>query len=199
MKGNFFQYNKSMKLIVGLGNPGKEYEKTRHNAGFMAVERLADEFGFGPFKMVAKHKSELAEGSIGGDKAILAKPQTFMNLSGHAVRSLSQFYKIDLSDLIVIYDDVAIPNGTLRVRPDGSAGGHNGMKSIIQELGGQGFARVRLGIEPKQPSRIPLEDHVLGKFTKHEATLMEENLEKIPLVIKTIIEDGVEKAMAEYN
>ena len=188
-----------MKLIVGLGNPGKEYEKTRHNAGFMAVERLADEFGFGSFKMAGKHKAEIAEGNIGGVKTILAKPQTFMNLSGQAVRSLIQFYKVELSDLIVIFDDVAIPNGMLRIRPDGSAGGHNGMKSIIQELGGQDFVRVRLGIEPKQPSRIPLEDHVLGKFTKHEATLMEENLEKIPAVVKTIIGEGVDKAMAEFN
>jgi len=189
----------AMKLIVGLGNPGFEYENTRHNAGFKAVERLADEFGFGPFQLVAKHKAEIAEGNIGDEKAILAKPQTFMNLSGQAVRTLTQFYKVEPSDLIVLFDDVAIPIGTLRIRPDGSAGGHNGMKSIIQELGGQSFPRVRLGIEPKQPSRIPLEDYVLGKFTKHEAELMQENLEKIPAVVKTIISDGVEKAMCEFN
>jgi peptidyl-tRNA hydrolase, PTH1 family len=188
-----------MKLIVGLGNPGKEYEKTRHNAGFMAVEKLAEEFGFGSFKLATKHKAEVVEGSIGGVKTILAKPQTFMNLSGQSVRSLAQFYKISPSDLIVIFDDVAIPGGTLRIRPDGSAGGHNGMKSIIQELSTQDFVRVRLGIEPKQPSRIPLEDHVLGKFTKHEASLMQENLEKIPAVVKTIFLEGVEKAMADFN
>jgi peptidyl-tRNA hydrolase, PTH1 family len=188
-----------MKLIVGLGNPGKEYESTRHNAGFMAVDRLVDEFGFGPFKLASKHKAEIVEGAIGGEKVLLAKPQTFMNLSGQAVRSLAQFYKVAPSDLIVIYDDVAIPSGSLRIRPDGSAGGHNGMKSIIQALGTQNFVRVRLGIEPKQSSRIPLEDHVLGKFTKHEAELMQENLEKIPAIVKTIVEEGVEKAMAEYN
>jgi len=188
-----------MKLIVGLGNPGKEYEYTRHNAGFMAVERLADEFGFGSFKLVAKHKAEVSEGNIVGEKAILAKPQTFMNLSGQSVRSLAQFYKVEPSDLIVIFDDVAIPFGSLRIRPDGSAGGHNGMKSIIQELGGQRIARVRLGIEPKQNSRIPLEDYVLGKFTKSELALLQENLEKIPALVKAIIEEGVEKAMAEYN
>ena len=188
-----------MKLIVGLGNPGKEYENTRHNAGFMAVERLADECEFGSFKLAAKHKAEIVEGNIGGVKTILAKPQTFMNLSGQSVRSLAQFYKIALPDVIVLFDDVAIPSGTLRVRPEGSAGGHNGMKSIIQELGGQGFVRVRLGIEPKQPSRIPLEDYVLGQFTKREVALMEENMEKIPMVVTTIVEEGVEKAMAEYN
>lgn len=188
-----------MKLIVGLGNPGKEYETTRHNAGFMAVDRLADEFGFGPFKLAAKHKAELTEGAIGGEKVLLAKPQTFMNLSGQSVRSILQFHKIAPSDLIVIFDDVAIPSGTLRIRPDGSAGGHNGMKSIIQELGSQDFVRVRLGIEPKQPLRIPLEDHVLGRFTKHETALMQENLEKIPSIVKTIVEEGVEKAMAGYN
>jgi PTH1 family peptidyl-tRNA hydrolase len=165
----------------------------------MAVERLAEEFDFAPFKLAAKHKAEVAEGNIGGEKAILAKPQTFMNLSGQAVRSLAQFYKVGLSDLIVIFDDVAIPSGTLRIRSDGSAGGHNGMKSIIQELGGQGFARVRLGIEPKQNSRIPLEVYVLGKFTKGELALMQENLEKIPSAVKTLIESGAEKAMAEFN
>jgi len=188
-----------MKLIVGLGNPGKEYSNTRHNAGYMAVDELASHYGFDAFKLSAKHKADLAEGEIDGERVILLKSRTFMNLSGQAVRSVMQFYKIPISDIIVIFDDVAIPAGYLRIRPNGSAGGHKGMQSIIQELGTPDFIRVRLGIEPSQPLKIPLEDHVLGQFTKKEKALMGENLKKIPFVIQIIFQEGVEAAMAEFN
>lgn len=188
-----------MKLIVGLGNPGKEYESTRHNAGFMAVDRLAKEFGFPPFKLSAKHKAEISEGQIEGEKVILAKPHTFMNLSGQAVRPLIQFHKLPLADLVVLYDDIMIPQGTLRIRPVGSAGGHNGMKSIIQELAGQDFTRVRLGIEPPPLLKIPLADYVLGKFSKSELDAMHEVIEKIPALLQTLLKEGMEKAMAKFN
>lgn len=188
-----------MKLIVGLGNPGKEYENTRHNAGFMALDRLAGEFDFPSFKFSEKHKAEISEGQIGGEKVLLAKPHTFMNHSGQAVRPLVQFHKIPHGDLVVLYDDIMIPQGTLRLRPEGSAGGHNGMKSIILELGAQDFPRVRLGIEPPADLKMPLADYVLGKFSKSELAAMHELIEKIPDLIQTLLKEGTEKTMAKFN
>jgi PTH1 family peptidyl-tRNA hydrolase len=193
------RYNGFMKLIVGLGNPGTKYEKTRHNAGFKAVEFLAEHFELDPFKEVSKHKAQLSEGQIEDEKVILAKPQTFMNLSGQTVRSLLQFYKLELSDLIVIYDDVAIGSGSVRIRPDGSAGGHNGIKSLIQELGSSEFLRVRLGIAPLVPFQGDLEDYVLGRLSEEEAVMLTGNLKKLPEIISFLLEDEVEKAMHEYN
>jgi peptidyl-tRNA hydrolase, PTH1 family len=188
-----------MKLIVGLGNPGPEYENTRHNAGFMAVDTLAESFEFDPFKLSSKFNAELSQGTIAGEKVILTKPHTFMNLSGRAVRQILDYHKLWLPDLIVIYDDVNVPKGELRIRKNGSAGGHNGMKSIIQELGSEDFVRIRLGIEPLRPQKTPLEDYVLGHFSQRGKVLMRENLEKIPGIIQTLLEKGVEKAMSEYN
>ena len=188
-----------MKLIIGLGNPGKQYSKTRHNAGFIAVSALAENLGLSEFKKSDKHNAELAEGSINGEKAVIAKPRTFMNLSGQAVRSVMQFYKIEINDLIVISDDVTIPSGTLRVRKSGSAGGHNGLKSIIKELGTDEFLRIRLGIEPLTPFKGSLEDYVLGQFSDEEKDLMEENIEKLPELLKILFEKGIEEAMQEFN
>jgi peptidyl-tRNA hydrolase, PTH1 family len=188
-----------MKLIVGLGNPGKEYENTHHNAGFMALDRLAEHFDLGEFKPSSKFKATVAEGEIEGEKVILAKPQTFMNLSGRAVRDILSYYKIWLPDLVVIYDDVAIPKGELRIRKNGSAGGHNGMKSIIQELGSEEFVRVRLGIEPLKPLKVPLENYVLDRFSARGMALFRINLDKVPSIIETLLKNGVEKAMAEFN
>lgn len=189
-----------MKLIVGLGNPGEKYEKTRHNLGFMAVQWLVDSFAFEPFKKAAKHKCEMTEGFIGSEKVILIKPQTFMNLSGQAVRSVSQFYKIGLEDVIVIFDDVDIETGAIRIRKSGSAGGHNGIKSIIQELGTDEFVRVRIGIKPATEFKGELEDYVLGKLSNSEQSkIMAEVMKDIPDVVGVLIGEGVEKAMHKFN
>ena len=188
-----------MKLIIGLGNPGNQYKKTRHNAGFMAVEYLADEFGFSEFKKSDKHKSEIAEGQINGEKVLLIKPQTFMNLSGQAVQSVMQFYKIAIENIVVIFDDVSLSSGTIRIRPSGSAGGHNGVKSLIQELGTDEFIRVRLGIEPIIPFKGELEDYVLGKLSDEESELMDSNIEKTPKIMETLFEEGAEEVMQGFN
>lgn len=188
-----------MKLIIGLGNPGRQYSKTRHNAGFITVSELAKKYGFSEFKKSDKHNAELAEGSIDGEKAIIAKPQTFMNLSGQAVRSIMQFYKIEINDLVIISDDVTLPYGTLRVRDSGSAGGHNGLKSIIKELGTDEFLRIRLGIEPLTPFKGALEDYVLGQFSDEEKDLMGKNIEKLPELLKILFKKSIEEAMQEFN
>lgn len=194
-----FGYNDFMKLIVGLGNPGKKYESTRHNAGFKALDFLADHFGFDAFKESGKHKAEVSEGQMADEKVMLMKPLTYMNLSGQPLRSVLQFYKINIQDLIVLYDDVSIPSGNVRIRGEGSAGGHNGVKSVIQELGTEQFIRVRLGIAPLTEFKGELEDYVLGKLNEEEIALLEGNLRKLPTMIEILLKGDVEKAMHEYN
>lgn len=189
-----------MKLIVGLGNPGEQYAKTRHNVGFMGAQWLVDSFAFEPFKKAAKHKCELTEGFIGSEKVILIRPITFMNLSGQAVRSVAQFYKIAAKDVIVIFDDVAIETGSVRIRGAGSAGGHNGIKSLIQELGTDEFVRVRIGIKPMHPFKGELEDYVLGKLSREEeAAIMAEVMKDMPDVVETLLSEDVAKAMHKFN
>lgn len=153
-------------LIVGLGNPGKDYERTRHNAGFIVVDMLAKKLGLS-WKLDVAHRSVIAEGNIDGRKLILVKPTTYMNASGESVRQALDLFHLKPKDLIVIADDVALPLGTVRVRADGSAGGHNGMKSIIQHIGTQTFWRIRLGVNPPPPNE-PLETYVLNRFKKDE-------------------------------
>jgi len=188
-----------MKLIVGLGNPGDKYKKTRHNAGFMAVDYLAKHFGLGMFKNSDRFKAELLEGNINAENTFLMKPQTFMNRSGDAVQSVMHFYKIKIEDLIVIYDEAELPFGTIRVRPDGSAGGHNGMKSIIKMLGAQDFVRIRIGIKPPENFKGALEDYVLGKITKDQEDDMNSVIQQIPNILDTLAFDGIGKAMNEFN
>lgn len=187
-----------MKLIVGLGNPGKEYASTRHNAGFMAVNFLAEHFGFPPFKKSEKHKAELSEGQMVGEKVILAKPQTYMNLSGQAVQSLVQFYKIQTHEVIVIYDEADLPLGTLRIRSSGSAAGHKGVKSILEQLG-DSFVRIRLGIQPEKPFPEELEDHVLGQWTMDEKKVLNQLFKRLPSLIEALLKEGIEKAMEQFN
>ena len=149
-----------MFIIVGLGNPSKEYEGTRHNAGFEVIDRIADKYNISVD--TKKHRALIGKGIIGGQKVILAKPQTFMNLSGESVRSLLDYYKVDEEqEFIVIYDDISLDNGQIRIRAKGSAGGHNGIKNIIAHLGGQVFPRVKVGVGEK-PSKYDLADYVLG-------------------------------------
>lgn len=188
-----------MKLIVGLGNPGKKYEETRHNAGFMAVDFLREHFGLDNFKKSDKHKCEMTEGEMEGEKVVLIKPQTFMNLSGQAVQSVSQFYKIDPLDVIVIYDDVDIASGNLKVRPSGSPGSHNGMRSVTQQLGTEDFVRIRMGIAPLTEFKGELEGYVLGQLAGEEEILMDGNLKKLPPLFEVLFKEGIEEAMQEFN
>lgn len=192
-------YNLHMKLIVGLGNPGSRYEKTRHNAGFMAIDEIQERTTFGSFKMFDKFKAEIADGQIENEKVILAKPQTFMNLSGQSVSAIMNFYKIPIEDLIVIFDDADMPYGSMRIRPEGSGGGHKGMKSIIELLGTQGFVRIRLGIQPPISFKGVLEDYVLGKLTDSEKKNLKSVINQVPHAVGMILEGDVEKAMNEFN
>lgn len=185
-----------MYIIVGLGNPGKQYQYTRHNAGFIAVDYLAAQEGIAIKKI--KHKAVLGEGSIGGEKVVLAKPQTFMNNSGESIRELLTFYKLDPSHLIVIYDDVSMEPGRLRIRAKGSDGGHNGIKSIIYLLESDAFPRVKIGVGAP-PAHYDLADWVLGRFTDADIEQISPLVDQMPALIETIIQDGVSAAMNRFN
>ena len=174
-----------MYIIVGLGNPGREYENTRHNVGFMTLDKLAEAGGIDVLEK--KHKALIGKGMIDGQKVILAKPMTYMNLSGESVR-----------ELIVISDDVSLPPGQLRVRKKGSAGGHNGLKNIILHLGHDQFIRLRMGVGEK-PTAYDMKDYVLGHFTGDEKKLMDEATKRGADCIRKIMADGPDAAMNEFN
>lgn len=184
-----------MYIIVGLGNPGKKYENTKHNVGFITLDFLADKNNIKINKI--KHKALVGEGTISGQKVLLVKPQTFMNLSGNSVKEVMDYYKVDIENLIVIYDDVDIPMGRLRVRKKGSAGTHNGMRSIIYDLQEDGFPRVRIGIGGDR--KMSLAGYVLGGFGKEEKSTMEDTVKKAAMAIECMIEKGIDIAMGEYN
>ncbi|MEK7523475.1 MAG: aminoacyl-tRNA hydrolase [Patescibacteria group bacterium] len=191
-----------MKLIVGLGNPGKEYEKTRHNVGFQCVDLLQQHLGFPAFKVEKKFASQISEGSYQNHKVILAKPETFMNNSGEALQKLVNFYHIEPQDAWVIYDDVDLPLGSIRIRTEGSSGTHNGMKSIISLLGFQNFPRIRIGIESRgesSPQKQDLASFVLHAFSKKEAKLAKETLQMSKEAIMFALEKGIPAAMDQYN
>lgn len=186
-----------MYIIVGLGNPGRQYAHTRHNAGFDTIDILAEKYGIS--LDMKKHKALCGKGMIEGQKVVLAKPLTFMNLSGESVRELAGFYKIDPEEeLIVIYDDISLEPGQLRIRAKGSAGGHNGMKSIIAHLGTQVFKRVKIGVGEK-PKGYDLADYVLGHFSKAEREAVEEAFGRAAKAVVCMMNDGMERAMNEYN
>ena len=186
-----------MYIIVGLGNPGREYAETRHNAGFRAVDAFIDEFHIdGP---QVKFRAMIGKGTVGGEKVLCVKPLTYMNLSGEAVRAVCDFYKIDpTKELIVICDDIAIPAGHLRIRKKGSAGSHNGLENIILHLGTQDFIRIRVGVGDK-PEGWDLADHVLAKITGPDKTAIEEAERAAAKAAAAIITYGVDKAMNRYN
>lgn len=186
-----------MYIIVGLGNPERRYDGTRHNIGFSAITALADAYHISmDFK---KHKAVCGKGYIEGQKVILAMPQTYMNLSGESVRELVDYYKIDPEEeLIVIYDDINLAPGKLRIRPKGSAGGHNGIKNIIAHLGGQVFPRIRVGVGEK-PKGWDLADYVLGRFDKEEEPVVREALEHVVESCKVIVTEDVTAAMNRFN
>ena len=186
-----------MYIIAGLGNPGKEYENTRHNIGFDVIDRLAEEENIAV--MESKHKALIGKGYVAGQKVILAKPQTFMNLSGESIREIVDYYKVDdTAELIVISDDISLDVGQLRIRKKGSAGGHNGIKHIIQQLGTQNFVRIKVGVGAK-PKGWDLADHVLGRFDKDDRALVEEAQERACKAVELILTDSVDAAMNEYN
>ena len=185
-----------MYLIVGLGNPTREYEHTRHNAGFDAVDMLADRLNISVKEK--KHKGLCGKGMLGAEKVILLEPQTYMNLSGESVRAAADFYKIDHEHIIVMYDDIDLDVGKLRVRAKGSAGGHNGIKNIIAHLGTQEFPRVRIGVGAK-PDRMDLADYVLGRFPQVEQSVMEDAFKEAAEAAAAIVEDGIDAAMNRFN
>lgn len=188
---------KDMYIIAGLGNPGKQYAQTRHNVGFDTIDILADKYNISVD--TKKHKALCGKGMIEGQKVVLAKPQTFMNLSGESVRELVDFYKIDPEEeLIVIYDDISLEPGQLRIRPKGSAGGHNGIKNIIAHLGTQVFKRVKVGVGEK-PKGYDLADYVLGHFTKEEQAIFAERFDEVYDAVQLIVMGDITEAMNRHN
>ena len=184
-------------LIVGLGNPGKDYERTRHNCGFRAVDLLADKLGCKIDK--GKFHGLYGQAMYNGRKLMLLKPQTYMNLSGRSVLQLSAYFNIPPQQIIVLFDDISLAPGRLRVRPDGSAGGHNGIKSIIQELGSQAFPRVKIGVGGKPDPNADLADWVLSGFTAKEEKDLKVALENAADATLAIIEKGVPEAANRFN
>lgn len=184
-----------MYLICGLGNPGKEYEATRHNLGFIAVDVLSSRFEIKADRL--RFRALTGEGRIGDEKIIIAKPQTFMNLSGEAVRPLADYYKIPSDKIIIVYDDADLPPGALRIRPHGGSGTHNGMRSVIYQLGTENFPRIRIGTGSSE--LIPLEKFVLGKWTEAERPILAEAVQKAAEACETIVRTGLDDAMNKYN
>lgn len=186
-----------MFIIAGLGNPTLQYEGTRHNVGFDVIDTLAERYNISVD--TRKSRALIGKGMIEGHKVILVKPQTYMNLSGESIRSLVDYYKVDEeSELIVIYDDVSLGVGQLRIRKKGSAGGHNGIKSILSELGTDVFLRIKVGVGEK-PRKYDLADYVLGHFSKAEQELMEEGYDHALHAAEQIIDGEITAAMNEYN
>jgi PTH1 family peptidyl-tRNA hydrolase len=185
-----------MKIIVGLGNPTREYEGTRHNVGFSVIYAISDKYNI---KVdTKKHKALIGKGIIEGEKVVLAMPQTYMNLSGESVRELLDYYKCDNEDVIVIYDDISLDVGKLRIRAKGSAGGHNGIKSIISHLGTQEFPRIKVGVGEK-PARMDLADYVLGRFSKEEQPLIRESADKASDAVALMLREDISAAMNKFN
>jgi len=182
-------------LVVGLGNPGRRYQKNRHNVGFMAVDRLAVAHGVHTSKL--QHKALVGTGHVAGRSVILAQPQTYMNDSGDAVGPVANYYKVPASNVLVVYDELDLPFGTLRLREKGGAGGHKGMKSVIQHLG-EGFPRLRLGIG-RPPGRMDPAAYVLQDFGKDELPILDEVLDEAVRAIETYLRQGVELAMSRHN
>lgn len=183
-----------MFLIIGLGNPGKEYEDTRHNIGFKVIDNIAKEYNIEINRQ--KFKGIYGEGFIDGEKVMLLKPTTFMNLSGESVREVVDFYNLDNDDILVIYDDISLEVGTLRIREKGSAGGHNGIKSIIAHISSDVFSRIKVGVG--QPNEN-LVKHVLGKFSKDEMVVLSDVIGEVTKATREVIKNDVKTAMNKFN
>lgn len=173
-----------MKMIVGLGNPGKQYELTRHNVGFLCLDKLQERYNL-MFKFESSFNAMVATANIGGEKCVFVKPQTYMNLSGEAVGKILKYYKVEIQDMLVIYDDMDLPFGSLRLREKGSAGGHNGIKNIIAHLSTQEFKRIRVGISGH--ANIEAKDYVLGRFSKEEQASLAIVEERVSYAVEDFI------------
>lgn len=184
-----------MKIIVGLGNPGKEYERTRHNTGFMVLDRLSEKLNIEISQ--SKFKGLYGKGKYKGEDVLLLKPQTYMNLSGESLRAVMDFFKVDLEDVLVVYDDLDMPVGKLRLRQSGSAGGHNGIKNIILHTGSQNFNRIRVGID--RSKYIKVVDWVLSRFSKEEEAAIEQGVENASEAVIDYLEHGFNHAMNRFN
>ncbi len=185
-----------MKIFVGLGNPTAEYAATKHNVGFMLADRLADKLGASTWR--ERFNALVAETFLDGEKILLVKPQTFMNLSGEAVAPLMNFYKLDAADLTVAHDDMDLPLGTIRLRPKGSGGGHRGVASIIQHIGSQNFPRVRIGVG-RPPANWTVNHHVLSPFTAEDADKISAALDELVPAVICIFREGIDNAMNKFN
>lgn len=186
-----------MYLIAGLGNPGTKYEGTRHNIGWQVIDELAEKYNIRVLE--SKFKGLVGKGMIGSEKVLLLKPLTYMNLSGESIAEAVRFYKIDeTTELIVIADDISLDVGQIRIRKKGSAGGHNGLKNIIAQLGHENFARIKMGVGEK-PAGYDLADYVLGHFSKEEEKIMEESRKTAVKAIEAILAEDIDKAMNRYN
>lgn len=190
------QGESDMKLIAGLGNPTPQYAGTRHNVGFNVIDMLSEEYNIAVD--TAKYKGLYGKGRMEGENVILLKPMTYMNLSGESIVAAANYYKILPEDIVIIYDDINLDVGRLRIREKGSAGGHNGMKHIIAGLGTDAFPRVRVGVGMK-PSRMDLADYVLSRFSKEEQELMEEGYTKACKAVALIVQNNIKDAMNQYN
>ncbi len=186
-----------MKLIVALGNPGDKYEKTRHNVGFLYADKLVNKWG-GSFSNEHKFTAQIAKCSYGGDSVWIVKPQTYMNLSGKSLIAILTFYKLDPKGIFVVYDDIAMNLGALRFRSSGSAGGHNGIKSIVSVLSSQIFDRLKIGIGP-QPKFMPSESFVLQEFSKEEIKALDIILDKAVSATEHYLTDGLNSAQSKFN
>ena len=184
-------------IIAGLGNPGTKYENTRHNAGFLAIDRVAEKAGASIDRL--KFKGLTGQAEVGGKRVLLLKPSTFMNLSGEAVGEAARFYKIPPDRVLVISDDVSLPQGKLRVRRSGSAGGHNGLKNIIAHLGTDQFPRIKVGVGGKPHPDSDMADWVLSKFTGPDRQAMEAAIARAADAVTCLLSQGVDQAMARYN
>lgn len=186
-----------MLVIVGLGNPDDKYQGTRHNVGFDVIDLLAEKYNIAVD--TKKHRAYIGKGIIGGQKVIMAKPQTYMNLSGESVRSLVEYYKVDPeTELLIIFDDISLDVGQLRIRKKGSAGGHNGIKNIIANLGTSVFQRIKVGVGEK-PKGYDLADYVLGRFSKEDRELIKEGFECAAEAVAMITAGEIDQAMNKYN
>ena len=187
-----------MKIIIGLGNPTVKYENTRHNVGFKVMDGIAQNVGLS-FAMESKFKAEIAKGLWGSEQVLLVKPQTFMNLSGEALALIMGYFKVEVADILIVYDDLSLDMGMLRFRANGSDGGHNGIKSIIKSLGGsKDFARLKVGIGP-QPPYMPSEKFVLGEFTSQEQLLLADVVKYSVDAIQCFINSGISEAQNKFN
>jgi len=186
----------NITVIAGLGNPGNKYEFTRHNVGFRTIDLISEKYGIRVNRL--RHKALLGDGEINGTRVLLVKPQTFMNLSGESIREIYEWYKLPVENIIVIYDDVDLPVGTVRIRPKGSSGTHNGMKSVIYQLQSDNFPRIRIGIG-KAPEGWDLADYVLGRFNDDEARIIAASIERAAEAAAMIVTGGINAAMNLYN